>query len=220
MQKVKRRRVFSGVSLEYFAPAVLYLRQKGGLYVRDRCAVCFDGGGALPDELLSCLPEERLLQLGQLHPRYARQSALAEALLRMLLAEETGRSPRSFEILRERGEKPRCPGFEFSLSHTDGAAAAMVSENAVGVDIEKIRTPRLRVAGRFFPPDELEYMRERPAPRFWKLWTRREAVFKQGGSGKILNSCQINGYALSVCGSICEPELLSLDELALRLRSL
>ena len=83
---------------------------------------------------------------------------------------------------------------------------------AVGVDIEKIRTPRLRVAGRFFPPDELEDMRERPARRVWKLWTRREAVFKQGGSGKILNSYQVSGYALSVCGSLCEPELLSADE--------
>lgn len=188
--------------------------------MRDRCAVCFDGGGVLPDELLTCLPEERVLQLSRLHPRYARQSALAEALLRMLLAEETGRSPRSFVIERRRGEKPRCSGFEFSLSHTDGAAAAAVSSQPVGVDIERIRTPRLRVAGRFFPPDELEYMRERPAPRFWKLWTRREAIFKHGGSGKILNSYQINGYALSICGSLCEPELLSLDELALRLRSL
>ena len=81
-------------------------------------------------------------------------------------------------------------GFDFSLSHTDGAVAVAVSNGAVGVDAESAshfaerkaaeREDRLRE--RFFTAAEREKYEDGPLG-FLSCWTKKEAEFKRRAKG-------------------------------------
>lgn len=88
--------------------------------------------------------------------------------------------------------------FDFSLSHTNGVAAALVVRSGrAGVDVE-YATPRIgRVMPRFLHTEELSWVQRQPLPDFaegWPvaapwilptlLWSAKESVFKwQGDRG-------------------------------------
>ncbi len=100
------------------------------------------------------------------------------------------------------------PNFHFNISHTEGALAIAFSNSFVGVDAEKLKTPNLRVAERFFTKAENEYIKQNPHRHFFEIWTKREAFIKKNGlSLKDLSSAKTDGirtffveeYAISVC---------------------
>lgn len=104
-------------------------------------------------------------------PERLYQTRLAEALLRKLVGD--------VEIFRPLGQKPYCLGFEMSISHSAGVVAVALSDVPIGVDIEKIRQPRIRAAKRLFTEAELAVVDS----RFWDIWTRKEAYGKAQGRG-------------------------------------
>ncbi|MBB4313787.1 4'-phosphopantetheinyl transferase family protein [Roseospira marina] len=141
-------------------------------------------------------------------PSHAWSSAATRALLRAMLSRYHGADPMAWHFLTEPGGRPhvdmsRLPQPmtaetrpRFSLSHTRGLAACMVSlgpwptDAHVGVDVEYThRTlPAGRLAARFFHPDEAAALAtlERGPPReqyFLSLWTRKESVLKALGMG-------------------------------------
>lgn len=84
--------------------------------------------------------------------------------------------------------KPMLPGGpQFSLSHAGTLAVLAVSAAPVGVDVEKPRPVSPTVARRYFRPEEQMWMETDPMPRFFYLWTRKEAVLKCCGRGLSLN---------------------------------
>lgn len=102
------------------------------------------------------------------------------------------------------------PDFHFNISHTKGGLAIAFSDKPVGVDTEKLRTPNIRVAERFFTKKENEYIKQNPYHRFFEIWTKKEAFIKKNGlSLKNLSSAKTDGiqtffieeYAISVCCS-------------------
>ena len=72
-----------------------------------------------------------------------------------------------------------------SLSHTAGAAAAAISDHAVGVDLERLRPVRPGVAERVLSRQELEWYagRGRRTEDFLTLWTLKESFYKYLGTG-------------------------------------
>lgn len=80
-------------------------------------------------------------------------------------------------ILRTDG-KPTLEGlpYQVSFSHTKGFKACVVSDKAVGVDIEKMSLGRdyYALSKRFFAPTEATKNRY----QFYKLWTAKEALKK------------------------------------------
>jgi len=77
----------------------------------------------------------------------------------------------------------------FSLSHRRGVSVIALAGAQIGVDLEFIdfQVEIDAVAARFFAPDELEALSQRPADArrdlfFW-LWTRKEAFVKALGVG-------------------------------------
>ncbi|GEM_PF-298369 len=91
---------------------------------------------------------------------------------------------------KSRDGKWTADGFEFSLSHTDGAAAVVVSNEACGVDIENIREREHYYAS---SPEKLQRLMKRIMTEkeadgqcektpsvmdFLVLWTRKESIFK------------------------------------------
>lgn len=82
--------------------------------------------------------------------------------------------------------KPYLPGaVPFSLSHGGDLAVLAVGEEGteLGVDTESLERPwREAVAKRLFTPEEQLWLQS-SGERFFRLWTRKEAVLKCRGSG-------------------------------------
>lgn len=73
----------------------------------------------------------------------------------------------------------------FSLSHTDGAVAVVISENEVGIDIQKTAESYQKIAKKVCSECELQVINESDEPEkvFTTLWTLKESYLKCIGTG-------------------------------------
>ena len=146
------------------------------------------------------------------------QSLTAELLLRAVLVTQYVMCEEDIVIEKTPEGKPYLKGdsgFHISLSHCEGCVAVSVSDNGVGVDIERIRDIDLKIAKRFFTAREQEYVfatTDGQTERFFEVWTRKEALVKFMGNGLSvgMHACTVenhekfksfvfDGYTLSVC---------------------
>ncbi len=144
-------------------------------------------GLVLTEERLASLPfgkaeAARLRAIG--NQKHAAESLAARLALCSLL--EPGEHP----ICRGTGGKPRFARSDaprFGLSHAAGLAAAALSEDEVGLDLELLRPypGAHRIAKRFFTPAEqaLYASLGGDALAFFRVYTRKEAYGKLIGSG-------------------------------------
>lgn len=77
------------------------------------------------------------------------------------------------------------PEIHFNFSHCAKAAACIVGDSPVGVDVETIAPVDDEVAKRVLSETELARVREsnEPEVEFAILWTRKEALVKMRGTG-------------------------------------
>ncbi len=128
-----------------------------------------------------------------------RSYILAHWLMRTVLSEYARVPPASWEFTRTLLGKPAVQAppanihLEINLSHTVGmVACAVTAAGEVGVDVETV-TPRdhLKLARRFFAPEEVSQMEQLPADRrdqaFFRFWTQKEAYIKARGLGLSLD---------------------------------
>lgn len=136
----------------------------------------------------------------------------AKEFVKRKAAEKLNISPKNIVFEATANGKPyikNYPDFHFNISHTACAIAVALSNSPIGIDIEKIRKADLRVAKRFFTPEENEYISaENSDTRFFEIWTQKESYIKKNGltmsSIKACNSDNIHtfaekGYIISVC---------------------
>ncbi len=75
----------------------------------------------------------------------------------------------------------------FSISHSGNYAALAFGETPIGMDMECARQANLKVAKRFFEPEEYAYLAGKggteQADIFCKIWTAKEALVKASGDG-------------------------------------
>ncbi len=143
-----------------------------------------------------------------------KRSLLAHILLKKLMKEEF--SIYSELVYKENG----CPYFKdqklyVSLSHSGDVAFCAVSENPVGVDVEKIRSisdslikrvcvdeEKAYVLADFEPDDVKNISDEVVKKRFFEIWTAKEAYFKMKGSGitdlKSVNTLEIKKESFAI----------------------
>ena len=121
----------------------------------------------------------------------AEQHSHAHALLRQALKEYgidyvNGETPLVFS---EHGKPSLAehPEVHFNISHADGIAAAVVSENECGIDCERVRAYDPRVMKRVCTEAEQAAISSAPEderdPLFFRLWTLKEAYVKALGKG-------------------------------------
>lgn len=129
------------------------------------------------ETMLRLLPPERRERVLRIQREERRREPLcAYFILRRALWEqyrwrefpEISRSPRGKPCF------PAHPEVHFSLSHTDGAVLVGLSDQPLGVDIERIRPVGRRVMDR---------VGETGGEAFFRAWVRREARGKRTGVG-------------------------------------
>jgi 4'-phosphopantetheinyl transferase len=83
-------------------------------------------------------------------------------------------------------------GWHWSKSHTRDAAAAVVSAEPVGIDVEPIELRRAVRFSNVVSADEHRILGEIDALLFARLWTAKEAVLKRAGVGLAeLSDCRV-----------------------------
>ena len=77
------------------------------------------------------------------------------------------------------------PTWHFNFSHCKNAVCCVLSREQIGVDVEDIREYKEYLAEYVCNEKELAALHSSDdrADVFYKLWTRKEAVFKMSGSG-------------------------------------
>ena len=70
-------------------------------------------------------------------------------------------------------------GIYFNLSHSGRYVAGVFSDSEVGIDVEQIRKGQMKVAERFFCPEEYLALQKGKMKKadcyFTELWTRKDA---------------------------------------------
>ena len=118
------------------------------------------------------LPEERRAEIdGMAQPM---PHLCGEGLVREMLAKKLGVAPEEIEITRNPHGKPLVEGAHFSLSHSGDWAVCAVDDEAVGIDLERMRERVPEQLSRRLGTDD-------PA-EFCVRWTAMEARVKCVGS--------------------------------------
>lgn len=133
---------------------------------------------------ISAERRQRLLQYARERDRVL--GVFAELLARYLLLSQAGlSSPEFAHDARGKPYLPQFPELSLSLSHTELCVACACGEGRVGVDVQRRRPIDLRIAERFFSPEEARLVRESDTPDmvFYDIWTKKEAYVKLLGTG-------------------------------------
>lgn len=160
-----------------------------------------------PTEYEQCLAlmeadrRQKVLQIPQEERRKA--TVLGEWLAKTMLATQSSLPIEQIELLRTPKGKPYAKGLaEFSISHSGPWVVVALSHRPVGIDVECLRPIDLKLAQRVCTERDLAFLftgeplfekTEDPAllACFFKIWTAKEAYFKQQGTG-ITNLKSVN----------------------------
>ena len=118
------------------------------------------------------------------HRQSASQKLLLAAAKQWCL--KNGYPGKKLLVERPRFGKPyfkNAPEVFFSVSHSGSFWLCAISRQPLGLDLQQIRqTQTLKIAQRFFHPDEAAFVKAQPSD-FFKVWTAKESYVKYTGQG-------------------------------------
>lgn len=136
------------------------------------------------EKLIPLLDEERQNRVRRLG---GSPDALRSLAAGLLLYDAFGEKARSAQFVHGKRGKPHLPDHRpFNLTHAGDYAVLALSEQSVGVDIERIRDIDWeKISKRFFHPDEQAFLARADDPKatFFTIWTLKEAYLKAEGHG-------------------------------------
>lgn len=148
-------------------------------------------------KMLESLPEYRKKKIESFRNPKGRIESFGAGVLLKKVCSLHGMSDHLIS-LGEHG-KPQSDEFYFNLSHSGNMVLCAVSKKLVGCDIEKIETPTLRIAKRFFTENENKYLEKfeenQKAEEFFRLWTMKEAYVKMTGEGL---TCSLKEFEIHI----------------------
>ena len=144
----------------------------------------------------------------------------SQVFQRYLLAKQLHLNEDEIKISRSEYGKPYLTSYRnihFNVSHTINAMICAISEEKIGIDIERIKLFNIGVTQKYFTKQEQYYIfkeKEKQDERFVEIWTRKEAYVKWTGKGmkvsfqsfdtlkdKKIFSFNIEGYFISLCSN-------------------
>lgn len=119
------------------------------------------------------------------------RSLMGNLIVRQFYAKTLNLNPMKIEFDYNEHEKPSLknhPKAHFNISHSGDYVVVTFSDCPVGVDIEKNKGNRLKVAKRFFTREELDDLfafseEKEQIEYFYQLWTLKESYMKTIGKG-------------------------------------
>ncbi len=119
------------------------------------------------------------------------RSLIGNLMVRQFYAKELHLNPMEVEFDFNAHEKPFLkdyPNRYFNISHSGDYVVVAFSDCPVGIDIEKNKGNRLKVAKRFFTQQELDDLFSLAGEKdridyFYQLWTLKESYMKAIGKG-------------------------------------
>lgn len=147
-------------------------------------------------------------------------NTISEHFIRKVLGEYLSIHGDNLVIYRNQYGKPYLkdyPNIHYNLSHTNGVIVCAVSDQFIGIDIERIRKIKKRIVKRYFTIEEQNYIFATDKgidERFTKIWTMKEAYVKREGKGiempfdsfdtldqTNIYSTRINDFYMSICSN-------------------
>lgn len=145
------------------------------------------------EERMSCLPVSRREKVLRFRHESDRRLSLGAGflLIRALVRDGLLASPSDGSGLRiettEKGKPflPDFPDYYFSLSHSGTRVLCVTGNVPVGCDLEQIGRADLKIARRFFSPEEWKRIQDSGEPEevFTRIWTLKESYLKAVGDG-------------------------------------
>lgn len=133
-----------------------------------------------------CMCAQRKEQVKRYKNENSKKSTLAgEWQVRCMLADFLGKKPEEFEILPDKNGKLYCANsgdIFFNISHSEDMVACAVCDEEVGIDIEVFRPVSQKLVEKVCTDKELAYAKN-SIPRFFEVWTAKEAYVKCLGTG-------------------------------------
>lgn len=147
-------------------------------------------------KLTQLVSSEKMQKLGKLKQDIDKKLSLyAEILLKLALQRQLGLNLEDIQLDYDEMGKPfikNHPKAFVSIAHSGNRIAVAVSQKPIGIDIEKLKTANLKIAKRFFTPEENKIITTAKdiSSAFFTVWTKKEAYLKCLGTGlrQALNS--------------------------------
>lgn len=112
------------------------------------------------------------------------QAILGRIILKDILKTKYNISYNDVKVKFNINDKPYIDGINFNISHSYDYVVVAVADDAIGVDIEKIRKIDLSIMKQFCTHNEQKYIMNSNNKylSFWKIYTLKEAYFKMLGT--------------------------------------
>lgn len=137
---------------------------------------------ALYERAYSLLDSDRKAKVDKVASASSKNvSTSAGLLLKYALAKE---GITEYKVLTNSNGKPYIENIvHFSISHSDNMCIVGISNEQIGVDIEKSESANVAIARRFFTENEAVCVEESDDAKklFYKFWTLKEAAIKNQG---------------------------------------
>lgn len=154
------------------------------------------------EEFLKLISKEKLDKINRYRLRedYLR-SLYGDILVRFEIIKQLGIANSDIKFTLNKYGKPYIEGYNnlfFNISHSEDWVICAISDEEVGVDIEKIEKAPVEVAEHYFHSREYKLIRSKASEEvdeyFYKMWTLKESYIKWIGKGlsKQLDSFSIN----------------------------
>lgn len=130
---------------------------------------------------------------------YADKCRSLAALILLRTAIKENFQIENYEITYNENGKPLLPFCHFCIAHSDDLVIVAISDNPVGVDVERIREIKKRNDYKLFSFNEVKYVNSSPvgiALRFFEIWTKKEAYIKLNGL-KLSDAAKFDIFKLS-----------------------
>ena len=143
------------------------------------------------DALLPFVSLEKQERIKRFHfVRDTQNALLGDILARVEICRATGLSNKQLAFSTNEYGKPYLTttlDIHYNISHAGHYIACAIDEQPVGIDIEMMKAVDLKLAERFFSPDEAEYILAATGVlttrRFFEVWTKKESRIKWEGKG-------------------------------------
>ncbi len=137
------------------------------------------------DVWFDAMSKERQSEVSRIVNKKQKSLKIAsDFLCKKAISEFCGIAPEEIIFSKNKHGKPYADNVNayFSVSHSADMVICCVSDEEIGIDIEKIKPFNPKAAERFATEEELKYIRSEENG-FFEIWTLKEAYFKCIGTG-------------------------------------